>query len=97
MSTNLMASAEKALPHKAIGEMAIQNWLVMRVAALANQGESEVDIRQPFSAFALDSVSTVALTGELQDWLAVKLAPTLLWDYPTIQQLARHLVSRGAL
>jgi acyl carrier protein len=97
MSTNLVASAEMALPHQAISEMAIQSWLVARVAALANQGETEVDIRQPFSAYALDSVATVALTGELQDWLAVKLAPTLLWDYPTIQQLARHLVSRGAI
>ena len=34
----------------------------------------------------------IILSGELEDWLHVRLAPRpLVWEYPTIEKLARHL------
>jgi acyl transferase domain-containing protein len=33
----------------------------------------------------------VELSGDLETWLGLTLAPTLLWDYPTIVRLANYL------
>ncbi|MGH8760212.1 MAG: acyl carrier protein [Burkholderiales bacterium] len=95
MYAQLAKRVDDALPKRAPDEAAIQRWLVTKVAALVGQGESDIDITQPFSSYALDSVGTVGLTGELQEWLGIKLPPTLLWDYPSIELLARHLAARG--
>jgi acyl carrier protein len=33
----------------------------------------------------------IGLTGDLEDWLGTRLDPTLLYDYPTVAALAKHL------
>jgi acyl carrier protein len=71
----------------------IESWLTARVAALIRQSTAEIDVTRPFSTYALDSVDTVGLTADLEDWLGINLDPTLIWDYPSIRALARHLVS----
>jgi acyl carrier protein len=71
--------------------IAVERWLVSRVACLAKQDAQEIDVTLPFSHYELDSVSTVQLTADLEDWLGVELSPTLIWDYPTTQSLARYL------
>lgn len=89
--------SDDALPKRAPDEAAIQRWLVTKVAALVDHGESDIDSTQPFSSYALDSVGMVGLTGEMQEWLGIKLPPTLLWDYPSIELLARYMAARGDL
>jgi acyl carrier protein len=94
MHMQLAQREHYVLPERTRKEAVIQRWLITRVAALT-EGCDDIDITQPFSAYALDSVGTVGLTGELQDWLGIKLAPTLIWDYPSIELLARHLATRS--
>lgn len=74
----------------------LERWLIARVAVLARRNEAEIDVSLPFSSFALDSVATVGLTGDLQELLDIELPPTLVWDYPTIASLARHLATLEA-
>jgi acyl carrier protein len=69
----------------------IEQWLQMQVGRAAGLLADEIDVQLPFSHYALDSVATVELTADLEDWLELRLEPTLLWDYPTIAALARHL------
>ena len=69
----------------------VERWIAAHVARTARLGVDEIDVAQPFSHYALDSVATVELTADLEDWLSLRLAPTLLWDYPSIALLARHL------
>ncbi|NEP61535.1 MAG: AMP-binding protein, partial [Symploca sp. SIO2G7] len=71
----------------------IQTWLIDRIAEQLGINPSEIDIREPFARYGLDSVAAVRLSGELEEWLGRKLAPTLVYDYPTIEALARHLSS----
>ncbi len=75
-------------------ETEIQHWLVTRVAALVGVPVDEIDVRLPFSFYGLDSVAALGLSGELERWLDCKLAPTLTWDYPSIDQLAAYLAQR---
>ncbi|NER47858.1 MAG: alpha/beta fold hydrolase [Symploca sp. SIO1A3] len=74
----------------------IQTWLIKQIAEQLGLEPQEIDIREPFARYGLDSVAAVRLSGELEEWLGRKLAPTLAYDYPTIEALARHL-SKEAL
>ena len=54
----------------------------------------EIDIRDPFAAFGLVSREVVELTAELEDWLGRRLSPSLLYDYPSIEDLTQHLITQ---
>jgi len=73
----------------------IQAWLVSRLARELRVEPHEIDSRDPFSYYGLDSRTAVTLSGELEDWLGRRLSPTLLWDYPTIEALARYLAQES--
>jgi myxalamid-type polyketide synthase MxaB len=75
---------------------AIQAWLVERVAGQLGLAASAVAVQKPFVEYGLNSVQAVGLSGELQEWLGCRLAPTLLYAYPTIETLARHLAEGTA-
>jgi polyketide synthase 13 len=74
---------------------AIEAWLVARVAAAVALDPLEIDAGEPFVAWGLGSVEAVALSGELEAWLGLRLPATLTWDYPTIRSLAGHLAERA--
>ncbi|MEM8808096.1 MAG: beta-ketoacyl synthase N-terminal-like domain-containing protein [Cyanobacteria bacterium P01_G01_bin.38] len=69
----------------------IEAWLVTRIASYLKVEPTEIEPQEPFSSHGLDSATAVSLSGELETWLARPLSPTLIYDYPTIARLARHL------
>jgi len=69
----------------------IESWIVAHLAEELGVDSQEIDIREPFANYGLNSVAAVGLSGELEEWLGLKLSPTLVWDYPTIESLARYL------
>lgn len=69
----------------------IEAWMVSYIAELLEVEPDEVDPTIPFDSYGLDSSAAVGLTGDLEDWLGHKLDPTLLYDYPTVEALAKHL------
>jgi acyl carrier protein len=75
---------------------AIQAWLIKRVSAALSLNPDDIDVRETFSSFGLDSRTAVSLSGDLERWLGRRLPPTLVWDYPTIDALARHLDAAGS-
>jgi acyl-CoA synthetase (AMP-forming)/AMP-acid ligase II/acyl carrier protein len=56
----------------------------------------ELDRQRPFADYALDSYTAVEISQELADWLDVKLAPVVAWNYPTPAALAEYLARRLA-
>lgn len=69
----------------------IEDWLIAKLSDSLNIEPDQIDIREPFARFGLDSREAVSLSGELESWLWQNLAPTLVWDYPTIEKLACYL------
>ncbi|MFF8288534.1 type I polyketide synthase [Streptomyces sp. NPDC016309] len=67
--------------------------LVRRAAARAGIPEDRVDPDLPFQAYGFTSRDAVALSGELEELLDRPLAPTTLWEHPTIRQLTAHLTA----
>ena len=82
-----------AIPAVPPTEEAIRVWLVDRLAAQLALAPEEIDVRETFSDYGLDSRTAVGLSGELERWLCRSLSPTLAWDYPTIELMARHLAN----
>jgi len=69
----------------------IQAWLVSKLSERLGIESHEIDIREPFASYGLGSTEAVSLAGELAEWLGRKLSPALVYEYPTIEALARHL------
>ncbi len=70
---------------------AIQDWLVAQLSNVLHIELQDIDIREPFTSYGLTSVDAVSLSGDLEEWLGLSLSPTLAYDYPNIEALARHL------
>ncbi|MGW0838712.1 SDR family NAD(P)-dependent oxidoreductase [Streptomyces sp. NPDC002787] len=51
----------------------------------------ELDDTRPLMDYGLSSRVAVGLTGRLERALGRPLPPTLLWEHPTVEQLAQHL------
>lgn len=71
---------------------AIQAWLVQKISQQTNLHPENIDVRASLASYALDSVQAVNISGELENLLERKLSPSLLWDYPTIEQLTQYII-----
>ncbi len=69
----------------------LQDWLVAALARELELDAVRIGIRTPFADFGIESVQALALAADLEDLLGRPLPATLLWDYPTIEALSRHL------
>jgi amino acid adenylation domain-containing protein len=69
----------------------IAAWLAAKIAAPLGMRPAEVDLRRPLASFGIGSLQAVRLAADLEEWLGRKLSPTLAYDHPTIDALARFL------
>lgn len=76
-------------------------WLVGALSRALSIDPEEIDTSVPYERYGMDSVAAVEITGDLEKVLGVKLLPTLMYDYPTIDAFSEHLArehgARGAL
>lgn len=71
----------------------IQGWLVNQIAKQLGIGAQTIKVTEPLTRYGLDSIDSVTIVGDMEDWLDTELPPTLLWDYPTIAKAANYLVN----
>jgi len=69
----------------------IRQWLIRKVSTTAGIAEQQVDMKTPLAEYGLNSRQAVGLAGDLEEWMGRTLEPTLVWDYPTVQQLTDFL------
>ena len=69
----------------------IQVWLVSYLAELLEIEPDEVDVTISFDRFGLDSSAAACMAGDLEEWLEYEVEPTIMYDYNTIESLAKHL------
>jgi acyl transferase domain-containing protein/acyl carrier protein len=70
---------------------AIQSWLVSRLSELLQVPPEEISLREPLVNYGIDSLQTIRLSGELENWLGRRLDPTLVYEYTNLENLARYL------
>lgn len=71
----------------------LSDWIQGRLCARLKLRPEELDPRQPFARYGLDSLSAVRLTGELAQHLGRPVPPTLAYDHPTVDALAYFLAT----
>jgi acyl carrier protein len=77
-------------------ESAIREWCIKYLARTLDLPEQGVDADTKFARLGLDSANSVYLIVELEDWLGIELTPDLVFEHPTIAELAWHLAGRIA-
>lgn len=70
----------------------IQVWLVNQIATQLSINAQTIKVTEPLTRYGLDSIDSVTIVGDMEDWLDAELPSTLLWDYPTIEKAAKYLV-----
>ncbi|MBK1986464.1 acyl carrier protein [Sphaerospermopsis aphanizomenoides BCCUSP55] len=70
----------------------IQGWLVNQIAKQLGIKAETIKVTEPLTRYGLDSIDSVTIVGDMEDWLDAELPSTLLWDYPTIEKAAKYLV-----
>ncbi|MEU7454347.1 type I polyketide synthase [Streptosporangium roseum] len=78
------------------GEDEIRRFLTERIATRCRLPLADVDPDRPLEEFGLSSRDAVAVAGELEVLLGRELGPTLVWEYPTVNRLARGLAAGTA-
>jgi acyl transferase domain-containing protein/acyl-CoA synthetase (AMP-forming)/AMP-acid ligase II/pimeloyl-ACP methyl ester carboxylesterase/acyl carrier protein len=71
----------------------IENYIIEKIAERLGLSATEIDPYEPFASYGLDSLQAVRLSAELEDWLKVKIPPTILYDYPNINTLSQYLLN----
>jgi acyl carrier protein len=82
------------LPAEKPSEAAICDWCVAYLVRTLDLPNAEIDAAVPFARLGLDSATSVWFIVALEEWLEVELTPDIVFEYPTIADLARHLAGR---
>ncbi|MBC6435613.1 acyl carrier protein [Nostoc sp. HG1] len=75
----------------------IQVWLVAQFAERLEIDPEDIDTCEPFDNYGLNSAETMILLTKLERWLGRKLNPTLIFNYPTIAELAQRLAEETSV
>ncbi len=86
-----MTSCPQPADARFTGTAELRAWMIGRVAEIAGVPAHDVDPAAPFDSYGLGSAQAVSLSGELEERLGATLSPTLLYEHPTINELADAL------
>ncbi|CAM03574.1 phosphopantetheine binding protein [Saccharopolyspora erythraea NRRL 2338] len=70
---------------------AIRTWLTERIACYLQLAATDIDPAVPLAEHGLDSVSALLLCGDIEDTWGVATEPTLAYEHPTIDDIARFV------
>lgn len=71
-------------------------WLIEWIANELEMPAAEIDTGHSLLDYSMSSVTATILVGDLEDWLDLRLSPTLVWDYPSIDAMTDHLLEKAA-
>lgn len=74
-----------------VNEQTIRNWLIGKFSEQIGVQPDEIDIHEPFAHYGIKSIDMAMILVDLEQWLTRQLPPSLLREFSTIHNLARHL------
>jgi NADPH:quinone reductase-like Zn-dependent oxidoreductase/acyl carrier protein len=75
----------------------IQEVVRAQAAHVLRIPESELDLEAPLASLGLDSLMGLELRNRIETVLGIQVSATLLWTYPTVVALSRHLATQIGL
>ncbi|HTV88129.1 MAG TPA: acyl carrier protein [Stellaceae bacterium] len=75
-------------------ESDIRDWCLDYLRRTVNDAKTAVGPDIAFTQMGLDSATSAYFVVELEDWLGAELYPEIVFDHPTIAELAQHIAER---
>ncbi|WP_137937664.1 acyl carrier protein [Chitinivorax sp. B] len=72
-------------------EEEIQTWILTYLSRLFDIPADDIGLKVPLERYGIDSTAAVGFTGDLGEWLGRDIEPGLVYDYPTVDAMTRHL------
>lgn len=85
-----LAAAEPGRQRRAM----LEAYLRDQVAGVLRLAPARIAVNRPFKALGMDSLMALELRNRLEAGLGVTLSATMVWNHPTIAQLAPFLAGR---
>jgi len=76
-----------------VTQASVEEWLIAYIADLSGTRKDKISITTHLRKYGLDSASAVTLSGDMMDWLKCEVDPTLLYEHPTIEKAASHVMT----
>jgi acyl carrier protein len=73
----------------------IQDRIVAQVSSLTGLPPEEINVREPYRRYGLDSVALVTVVADLETWLGYRFRENPLEDHSTIASLAAYLAEQA--
>jgi acyl carrier protein len=73
----------------------ISGWLIDWISKELEMPAEDIDTGHSLLQYSMSSVTATILVGDLEDSLDLRLSPTLVWDYPTIDAMTDYLVQES--
>jgi acyl carrier protein len=70
----------------------LADWLTAKVARSLNVTSDAIDADTPLADYGIDSVASLTICADLEAETGIAVESTIVWDYPTIDAIAAHLV-----
>ncbi|WP_282106779.1 MULTISPECIES: AMP-binding protein [unclassified Crossiella] len=71
----------------------LRDWLITRVATYLRRRPADIDPARPLAEYGLDSVTTLAITTDVEDRYDLVVDPALAWTHPTADALTTALAT----
>tara|TARA_R100000808_G_scaffold23947_1_gene53983 strand:- start:29881 stop:30210 length:330 start_codon:yes stop_codon:yes gene_type:complete len=75
----------------------VQAWIVDWLKSNADISTDSIELDKPFADYHLDSVTSVELSYDLEEWSGKELSVTTVWNYPTINKMAEYLSDKPSI
>ncbi|HEX5496861.1 MAG TPA: acyltransferase domain-containing protein [Mycobacteriales bacterium] len=92
-----VADPVPAMPDGPRRRAAVEPAVRQIVARVVRLPEHRVDRDRPLRTLGIDSVMSLELRNRLEAAFGVRLSATLIWNYPTVREVARYLADRLGL
>ena len=70
---------------------AITSWLISEIEDLLSIDAGQLALDKPLVDYGLSSMTGMMFSGTIEEWLGIRLDPSVAWEYPTIESLAVYL------
>ena len=74
-----------------VSESDIRDWCIGYLTRTLDNPALAIGPEARFTELGLDSATSAYFIVELEEWLGAELRPELVFEYPTIAELARHI------
>jgi acyl carrier protein len=75
-------------------ESEIRDWCIAYVKRTVDDPSIAIGPDVTFAQMGFDSATSAYFIVELEEWLGTELDPEIVFDYPTIADLARYVLTR---